>query len=94
VKVKYSLTRADEKTKRKPGKWRDQIARLLLEIEELNARTIDLGMPEENIVDVAALRAKFQPGEEEEQNGGREKRDDANGDDIGDETGNIERSVD
>jgi hypothetical protein len=56
IKMKYSLTRADERTKRKPGKWQEQINRLLLEIEDLNERIIDLTMSEEHIVDLDALR--------------------------------------
>jgi hypothetical protein len=65
--MKYSLTRADEKAKHKPGKWREQINRLLLEIEDLNERTIELPMPEEYIIDVNALRAGPKPSEEKEQ---------------------------
>jgi hypothetical protein len=83
VEAKYSFTRADEKSKRKPAKWREQIDRLLLEIEDLNERMNDLAMPEEQLVDIDALRTRFQPSEEEEQDDGGEKRDDAAGEEGG-----------
>jgi chromosome segregation ATPase len=102
VDAKYSLTRADEKAKRKPGKWREQIDRLLLEIEDLNERMTDLAMPEDQLVDVDALRARFRLGDEEEQDKGGQKKDDATGEDwgaaegdqLGDSTGAVAERVD
>jgi hypothetical protein len=100
IDAKYSLTRADEKTKRKPGKWREQIDRLLLEIDDLNERMTDLAMPDEQLVDVARLRARFQPADEEQDDGGEKKGDatredgDQLRDPLRDGAGDVAESID
>jgi hypothetical protein len=89
VETEYSLWRADEKRARKPGKWGGEVSRLLQELEDLNGRMADLGMPEEDFADVDALRAEYRPpqhgdgqeqgekdGRKQEQGDGQEQRQD------------------
>jgi hypothetical protein len=70
------LLRAQEKIKRRPAKWDEQIERLILQIEDLNDQMAAFGMPEESRADARELRAKYAPPEEEEGDPEDKRKDD------------------
>jgi hypothetical protein len=82
VDTNYSLLRAQEKTRRRPVKWAEQIDRLILEIEDLNDQMEAFGMPSEALANIEELRAKYGTSEELEET---EKTEDAPADgELGD----------
>lgn len=73
VEIDEILRREEEKKQRRPKKWENRLARMIDDIEDLNDRMIDLGM-EDQIVDVDALRQKYFPSEEKQENVEEEER--------------------
>lgn len=67
IDANYSLTRTTEKEKRRPGKWNNEIDRILIQIEDLNQRMSELGMNEDQMVDIEALREKYFANSEEDE---------------------------
>lgn len=66
IDANYSLTRVNEKSKRRPGKWSAEIDRILTQIEDLNQRMSELGMSEDQMADIESLREKYMDNGEEE----------------------------
>jgi hypothetical protein len=58
------LTKLQDKLRQHPKKYDFRIERLIVDIEELNGRLLDLGLTDK-VVDVNELRAKYQSSEEE-----------------------------
>jgi hypothetical protein len=67
VDASYACSRAEEKRQRCPAKWDQETERLFGQLELLNQRMTELDMPEDQRVDITALRNKFQNPDAERQ---------------------------
>jgi hypothetical protein len=56
----YACSRAEEKKQRCPAKWDQETERLFWQVQLLNERMTELGMPEDQKVGIEALRSQFQ----------------------------------
>ncbi|OHS95275.1 Psp-related protein [Tritrichomonas foetus] len=65
IDLDITIERGEEKKQRRPKKWDNRISRIIDEIDELNDRLTDLGLPDE-VVDTEALREKYFPSKEKE----------------------------
>jgi hypothetical protein len=55
----YSQERTREKVSRRPSKWHYELEKKIWQISELNDRMRNLGMNEEDVVDVEALKGQY-----------------------------------
>jgi DNA repair exonuclease SbcCD ATPase subunit len=60
IDTRCLFARAQEKAMGRSGKWNHETERLFEELEILNDRMIDLGMPESSLVDIAAVRSQIE----------------------------------
>lgn len=66
VELQEKLNRENEKKQRRPKKWDARISRMIDDIEEMNERLTEIGL-QDQVVDVEALRAKYFPAENKEE---------------------------